>query len=214
VKKTTLIAPYDDPLALAIAGEAHILGRATAAFLPGSEVKKTAPAEAPEDLPIAWNPPSYVSARASVLEAVVRYGALDEAVLIASPGIAPGLSAKPAELEKLFQDRVLSFFWLTREILARFSERGTGRLVFVLADRGQSQREPAAAAVFGAIVSFASSLAETSQDAPYNIWAVQDSCPQDDLAAQYISKILSAPDDRRGGRVIKYTGKSSIFNRI
>jgi hypothetical protein len=214
VKKTTLIAPFDDPLALAIAGEARVQGRTVAALLPGTGARKPAAPDAPEDRPIFWNPPSYVSARAAVLEAVVRFGPLDEAVFVAAPVAAPGLAAKPAELERFLHERVLAAFWLARELMSHFSERRRGRLVFVLADRGQSPREPAAAAAFGALEAFAASLTEGLQDAPYDIWTVRDSCPQDDLAAQYVSKLLDASGDRKAGHVLKYTGKVGIFNRI
>jgi len=152
-----------------------------------------------------------------VLEASVRFGSVDEAVLVVSLGSTPGLAAKPAEIEKILQDRVLSMVWLVRELLTHFSARGSGgepgRLVLVLADRGQSPRDPVAAAAFGALSSFAASLAETSPDAPYDIWVVQDSCPQDDLAAQYLSRILQAPPERRPGRVLRFTGKNPLFNR-
>ena len=233
MKKTTLVAPYDDPLALAVAGEARLLGRSLAALLPGNgapggkrkhrseePAAGSAPAgpESPADKPIDWNPPSFVSARTAVLEAAVRYGSVDEAVLVVSIVTAPGLAAKPAEMEKFLHDRVLSFVWLSRELLSIYSTRAPGsvpgRLVLVLADRGLAPPDPVSAAAFGALSSFASSLAETTADAPYDVWAVQDSCPQDDLAAQYISRILAAPPDRRGGRVLRFTGKGGIFNRI
>lgn len=233
MKKTTIVAPYDDPLALAVAGEARVLGRSVAVLLPvsgaareGKKVGRDRPAEAAapapgssalEERPIAWNPPSFVSARTAVLEASVRFGSVDEAVLVVSLGPAPGLAAKPAEIEKILQDRVLSFIWLVRELLTYFTARGpaggSGRLVLVLADRGQSPRDPVAAAAFGALSSFAASLAETPPDAPYDVWVVQDSCPQDDLAAQYLSRILQAPLERRPGRVLRFTGKNPLFNR-
>ena len=228
MKKTTLIAPFDDPLALALAGEARVLGRSIAALLPGSAVARegkpgskkseTAPEAEQTERPIAWNPPSYVSARAAVLEACVRFGAVDEAVIVASPGPAPGLTAKPAEIEKVFHDRVLSVIWLVRELLTTFAGRAEGRepgrLILVLADRGLENREPVSAGAFGALRSFAVSLAETASDAPYDVWTVQDSCPQDDLAAHYIAKLLDAPRDRRGDRVVRFTGRGGIFNRL
>lgn len=222
MKKTTLIAPFDDPLALAAAGEARILGRSVAALLPRAANSGGGKAEAAagesRDFPISWNPPSYVSARAAVLEAAVRYGAVDEAVIVASPGPAPGLDAKPAEIEKVVHDRVLGVFWLARELIAKFSERdpsrGPGRLVFVLADRGEPLRGPIAAAAFGALESFSESLTEISQDSPYDVWTVQDSCPQDDLTAQFIARILETARDRKTNRVVKFSGKSGFFNRL
>ncbi len=236
MKKTTLVAPYDDPLARAAAGEARALGRTVAALLPGTGESRggkkgrrgepseagdaEAPAESPrpaEDPPILWNPPSFVSARSAVLEASVRFGSVDEAILVASPGTGTGLAAKPAEIERILQDRALSFLWLARELLTHFAARGSGggpgRLVIVLADRGQPPRDPAAAAAFGAVSAFAAALAESAPDAPYDVWAVQDSCPQDDLAAQYLSRILQAPPERRPGRILRFTGKSTLFNR-
>lgn len=235
MKKTTLVAPYDEPLARAAAVEARILGRSVAALSPGSAESRTSrkgrreeaseaepfaaspDAPSPEERPIPWNPPSFVSARTAVLEASVRFGSVDEAVLVVSPGSAPELSAKPAEIERALQDRTLSIVWLVRELLTHFAARpsaaGPGRLILVLADRGQSPRDPIASASFGAISAFAASLAESAADAPYEVWAVQDSCPQDDLAAQYIRRILQAPPERRPGRVLRFTGKSSLFNR-
>lgn len=234
MKKTTLVAPYDDPLARAAAGEARLLGRAVAALLPGAgrvarKGRRGEPAEAEtaeaseegprpaEDPPIPWNPPSFVSARSAVMEASVRFGSVDEAILVASPGPGTGLAAKPAEIERVLQDRALSFLWLARELLTHFTTRGSagvpGRLVIVLADRGQPPRDPAAAAAFGAVSAFAAVLAESAPDAPYDVWTVQDSCPQDELAAQYLSRILQAPRERRPGRVLRFTGKSTLFNR-
>ncbi len=227
MKKTTLIAPFDDPLARAVAAEARIFGRTVAPLLPGSgkaASDKRAPEAAdagtgePTVNPVPWNPPSYVSARAAVLEASLRFGAADEAVLVSSRTPAPGLSARPAEIEQALHDRVLGIFWLVRELLSAFKERpaekGPGRLVLVLADRGREALGPVEAAAFGALEAFASSLAGTSGDTPYEVWSVQDSCPQDDLAAQYIAKLLEAGADRRAGRVVKFTGKGGIFNRI
>lgn len=234
MKKTTLVAPYDEPLARAVAAEARVLGRSVAALLPGAdavrqarkgrreespelEASDTDLRSASEERPIPWNPSSFVSARAAVLEASVRFGSVDEAVLVISPGSAPGLTAKPAELERILQDRVLSVLWLARELLTHFTARGSaggpGRLIFVLADRGQLPRDPVGAAAFGAVSSFASALAESAPDAPYDIWTVQDSCPQDDLAAQYLSRILQAPPERRPGRVLRFTGRNPLFNR-
>lgn len=235
MKKTTLVAPYDEPLARAVAVEARVLDRSVAALLPGFGEPREArkgrrgePAEAgdpgadlhgpaPGETPIPWNPPSFVSARSAVLDASVRFGSVDEAVLVVSPGPAPDLTAKPAELERILQDRVFSVLWLAREILTHFSARGSavgpGRLILVLADRGLPPRDPVGAAAFGAVSSFAAALAESAPDAPYDVWAVQDSCPQDDLAAQYIRRILEAPPERRPGRALRFTGKSTLFNR-
>lgn len=236
MKKTTLVAPYDDPLARAVAVEARVLGRSVAALLPGygdsrearkgrrggpSEVEAAGtdlPGPAPEEAPIPWNPPSFVSARSAVLDASVRFGSVDEAVLVVSPGPAPDLAAKPAELERILHDRVLSVLWLAREVLTHFTARGSavglGRLILVLADRGQPPRDPVGAAAFGAASAFAAALAESAPDAPYDVWAVQDSCPQDDLAAQYVRRILEAPPERRPGRILRFTGKSTLFNRL
>lgn len=235
MKKTTLVAPYDEPLARAVAVEARVLGRSVAALLPGSgdsrETRKGKRGEseeagdrgagphghAPEEASIPWNPPSFVSARSAVLDASVRFGSVDEAVLVVSPRPAPGLAAKPSELERVLQDRVLSVLWLAREILTHFTARGSsagpGRLILVLADRGQAPRDPVGAAAFGAVSAFAAALAESAPDAPYDVWAVQDSCPQDDLAAQYIRRILEAPPERRPGRALRFTGKNTLFNR-
>ncbi|HSV56159.1 MAG TPA: hypothetical protein VLH39_03515 [Magnetospirillaceae bacterium] len=230
--KTTIVAPADDPLSLAVAAEARALGRSVASFLPASAGlqspgKRPEPprnsrpvdgTEAPAEQPLSWNPASYVSARAAVLEASVRYGCVDEAVIVAVPEAAPGLGARPAEIERLIHGRFLSVVWLVREILAAFSARdsgrGPGRLVMVLADRGQPPRDPLGAAAFAALSAFAVSLARTSTDTPYDIWVLEDSCPQDDLAAQYVSRILQAPADRKGGRSLRFTGKGGIFSRI
>ena len=235
MKKTTLVAPYDEPLARAAAAEARVLGRSIAALTPGSVDTRTgrkdrreepAEVESPgedsktgflEETPIIWNPPSFVSARTAVLEASVRFGSVDEAVLVVPPGSAQTLAAKPAEIERILQERTLSIVWLVRELLMHFSARpagsGPGRLILILADRGQPPRDPVSAASFGALSSLAAALAESAQDAPYEVWAVQDSCPQDDLAAQYIRRILQAPPERRPGRMLRFTGKSSLFNR-
>lgn len=214
MKKTTLVAPFDEPLARAVAGETRLTGRSVAALLPQSKKADSPSPDAPAERPIPWNPSSYVSARSAVMETIVRFGGLDEAVFIASPGPAPDIAGKAVDIERLVQERVLGTLWLVREILSKLSSQGSGRFIFVLAHRDQGIHSPVMAAAFGALEAFALSLVETTVDSPYEIWTLQNTCPQDDITAQYIRRILDSSSDRRGSRVIKFSGKTGIFNRV
>jgi NAD(P)-dependent dehydrogenase (short-subunit alcohol dehydrogenase family) len=168
-----------------------------------------------------WNPASPVSARTLVLAAQSRLEHIDDAILVCVPPAyrRPPEELAPAEIDRLVDCNIKSWFFLVRELAAVFKKRvrekkESGTLTLVLKDIAADPRDdlpdmvgPAIAAAFR---SFAQGLLVST--APYTATAFSSREPGEEAAfAAYIFKTLE-DEKRNAGKWHKY-GKAGFFGR-
>jgi hypothetical protein len=227
VKKTILIAPFDGPLAAALASEAGAalwsvalaLARGPAGGASGPAPSETGGAGAgdrADSVTIAYEPRSFVSASALVLSAENALGPLDAAILVFDPAAAKTdfLGAKPGELAALVEERCSGPLFLARELARRFEARRSGRILLV---GPESPRDaalgPAAAMADGAFEGLGSGLFAAAASAAWSAYGLRDASGQSDRLARYALELLDEPKPTKAGRWLRYSGKGGIFGQ-
>jgi hypothetical protein len=224
VSKTILIAPFDGPLAAALASEAGAAGWSAALALAQGASGRAADGPAPAAEPgaraasitIAYEPRSFVSASALVLSAENALGPLDAAVLVFDPADAKAdfLGAKPGELAALVEERCSGPLFLARELARRFEARGSGRLLLVAPESPRDAAlGPAAAMADGAFEGLGSGLFAASASAAWSAYGLRDASGQVDRLARFALELLAEPKPAKAGRWLRYSGKGGIFGQ-
>jgi hypothetical protein len=229
VKKTILIAPFDGPLAAAIAAEAGselwsaalALLRGSQGASPGAGESEAAPADAAferraDSVSIAYDPRSFVSASSLVIAAENALGPLDAAVLVFDPASAKAefLGAKPGELAANVEERCSGPLFLARELVRRFEARGSGRLLLVAPESPRdASLGPAAAMAEKAFEGLGMGLFSASASAAWSAYGIRDASGQSDRVARFALELLSEPKPSKAGRWLRYSGKASIFGQ-
>jgi hypothetical protein len=220
-----LIAGNESSLAATIAAEAaKRVETFAAAFFPNRISEpvrdRLPPTEGSVPITLSWNPGSPISARSLVLAAESRLEHIDEAILVCMP---PPVRRRaedlvPGEIETLVNDHVKGWFFLVRELSARFKARKQGTLSLVLSDipMGGGKDDttdlmgPSAAASFRA---FARGLLTAAVNEPYQVLAFSSSeIGEDDAFAAFIFKTMEEGNKRGPGKWYKY-GKFGLFGR-
>jgi len=200
---------------MAVAEEARASDRllAIGALQPeyGSAATQTAhSAENPEES-IAWNPLSFASARAAVLEAENAVGsALSELVLVADPprDEPAFLDLAPAQLEKRILYWTAGYAQFVREAAKAMSAKGSGTLVLAIVSSVQQGLCSAMAAA--ALEAMASSILEQNPGGMLGscrFIAIKDESDNPETLAKAVIKAMDDPP-RNAGKVIKLGGKS------
>jgi hypothetical protein len=222
VKKTILIAPFDGPLASALASEASAAGWAIAlALARGSEGAAPAPDAGAkggvDSVTIAYEPRSFVSASALVLAAENAVGPLDAAILVFDPAEAKAdfLGAKPGELAALVEERCSGPLFLARELARRFELRRSGRLLLVAPESPRDAAlGPAAAMAEGAFEGLGTGLfAAAASSSSWSAYGLRDASGQGDRLARFALEILAEAKPTKSGRWLRYSGKGGIFGQ-
>jgi hypothetical protein len=160
---------------------------------------------------IPWNPLSFASARAALMEAETSLGGvLDELVIFADPPAdATGITGlTPRIIERVVLEWAAGYAELIREAAKRFVERGGGSIVLVLV---QAERGPLGAMAAGALTGLAEGLfvAGTSL---VRFSAIRDESGQPDLLARQVIKTLDEPS-RDPGKVQRFGNRPGFFGR-
>ena len=222
VNKTILIAPFDGPLAAALASEASAAGWAIAQALARRSEGGQAPAGAEakgraDSVAIAYEPRSFVSASALVLAAENALGPLDAAVLVFDPAEANAdfLGAKPGELAALVEERCSGPLFLARELARRFESRRSGRLLLLAPESPRDAAlGPAAAMADGAFAGLGTGLfAAAAVSLAWSAYGLRDASGQGDRLARFALELLSEPKPTKAGRWLRYSGKGGIFGQ-
>lgn len=234
MEKTTLALPAQHPASLAFLSEARVAGRlaALAAFgRPGPDgrpaddeprgpdsVQASGPdpesaGERAAQATLSWDPPSFPSSRALVLEAENRLGGrLDELVAFADPPELPGALAEaaPRDIEAWALRWAAGYAQLAREASKRFRERGSGTFILIIGER--EGRGALASMAYGALRGLAEGLAREAA-APGSRWrfiALRDESGQPDLVARHVVKLLDeTPKDC--SKPFRFSGRSGLF---
>lgn len=226
MNKTILIAPFDGPLAGALATEAGQAGWSVALALADAASPASPPqaetdqAQAPGKAAaviLHYDPRSFVSASALVLSAENALGPLSVAVLVFDPAAAKAdfLGAKPGELSSLVEERCSGPLFLARELVRRFEARRSGALLLLAPESPRDAAlGPAAAMADGAFEGLGSGLfAAAASAASWSAFGLRDASGQVDRAARYALELLSEPKPSKAGRWLRYTGKSGLFGQ-
>jgi len=164
--------------------------------------------------PIPWNPLSYASARAAIVEAENALGApLDELVVFVDPPADAATFAEltPRDIEGAVLSGVAGVAELLREAARRFMARGSGTVALVVAAR--PGRGPLSAMVAGALDGLSEGLAATGGGSSWRFVAIRDESDQPEPLARFVLRALDEPP-REQGKVLRHTGRSGLFGRI
>jgi hypothetical protein len=215
VKKTTLTVPAGSARVEAFVAEARVSGRVTAELriVEAGEVKvaENGDGDEAELASVPWNPLSFASARAAVIEAETALdGSIDELVVFADPprdavGIA---ESTPKAIERAALEWAAGYAELVREACRRFDEKGGGALVLVVVT---SERGPLGAMAAGALLGLAEGMMAVGTGS-VRFAAIRDESDQPDLLARQIVKTLGEPA-RDQGRILRFGGRSGFFGR-
>jgi hypothetical protein len=211
VKKTTLAVPASSSRVGAFLVEARVSGRTTATLsVAGSDATETAETSGTADS-VPWNPLSFASARAALVEAeTLLGGSIDELLVIADPpadtlGIA-GLT--PKAIEGAVLEWAAGHAELLREAVKRFSERGGGAIILVIV---HANRGPLGAMSAGALIGLAEGILSTGSG-DVRFMALRDESDQPDMLARQLVNMLDEPP-RESGRIQRFGGRTGIFGR-
>ncbi|HOX32433.1 MAG TPA: hypothetical protein PLB91_08880 [Spirochaetales bacterium] len=226
MNKTILIAPFDGPLASALAAEARGAGWSVALALPAGRGAAPVPGGEMEEGPperagaaagtvaLAYDPESFVSAAALVASAVNALGDIYAAVLVDAPA-ATGIdlaSCKPGELGAFAAARCSGPLYLVRELARRFESRGGGRILLLAPERPRDASPgPAAAMAQGAFEGLGRGLFAAAAGAPWSAFGLVDASGQPDRAARRALSLLEDPKAPKAGAWLRYTGKGGLF---
>jgi hypothetical protein len=219
VAKTILIAPFEGPLAAALAAEASAEGWSLALALargpvPAEISKASDDGKRARAVTLAYDPRSYVSASSLVLSATNALGELDAAVLVFDPAEAKTdfLSGKPGELAGLVDERCAGPLYLARELVRRFESRKAGSLLLLAPECPRDAAVgPAAAMADGAFEGLGMGLFSAAIGASWSAFGLRDASGQTERAARYAIALLDDAKRAKAGRWLRYTGKSGIF---
>ncbi len=214
MKKTILIAPFDGPLASALAAEAGAELWSVALALPHGPASAATADPGQGVAAIPYDPRSYVSASSLVLSARNALGELDAAILILDPASAKAdfLAGRPGELSALVEERCSGPLFLARELVRRFEARKAGSiLLFAPESPRDAALGPLAAMADGAFEGLGTGLFAAAAGASWSAYGLRDASGQADRAARYALELLAEPKGAKSGRWLRYTGKSGIF---
>lgn len=232
MNKTILIAPFDGPLAAALAeaakgGDWHVALAVSPRATPpkaGGPKREEAPAQAPEApaenrgaagaVVLPYDPASYVSASALVTAASNALGEIETAVIVAGPqaGLADLFACKPGEIGALVGARCAGPLYLVRELARRFEARKSGRILLMTSERPKDAVPgPAAALVEGAFEGLGLGLFAQTAGASWSAFGLIDASGQPERAARYALSLLEDPKASKAGRWLRYTGKNGLF---
>ncbi|MDR2095263.1 MAG: hypothetical protein LBP76_07070 [Treponema sp.] len=168
---------------------------------------------------LTWNPSSPISARTLILAAENRLEHIDDAVLVCSPPAVCCLPEKLVlrEIETMVNDHIIGWFYLVKELTAKFRSRQSGSLSLIVAETGPAGKGkdslvdllgPAAAASFRA---FAQSLLSAAFNEPFYVFGFSSTEQSGDPEfCSFLFKIIDERNKRDNGKWHKH-GKFSFF---
>jgi len=176
----------------------------------------SAEAESPDlmdDHPfISWNPGSFASTKAALIEAETALGGtVNEAILFIDPPSTgnPRLSdLSLGQIEAASTTWITGYAQLLRELGRRFAERGSGLILVVLLP---GDRDPLGAMAAGAMEALACTLAAQTTEA-YKLFTVRDESGQPELLARYLIKVLDEPP-RDSSKLLRHSGRINLFGK-
>jgi NAD(P)-dependent dehydrogenase (short-subunit alcohol dehydrogenase family) len=217
VKKTILIAPFNGPVAAAVASEARGAGWKLAIALaraPRRETQEQVEETDGDSFTLSYNPASFVSVSAMVHAANNALGEIDAAVLIADPTRfrADFTAGSPGELGALVEEQCAGPLYLVRELVRRFEARKAGRILLLAPERPRDAAlGPVASLAAGAFEGLGGGLFTMAEGAPWTAYGVLEASGIPERAARFVLALLEEQKASKAGRWIRHTGKTGIF---
>lgn len=220
MEKTILIAPFNGPLASAIAEEARAAGWTVALAYADAAIREGGAAIGGPEADaraLSYTPSSFVSVSAMILQAATALGHIDAAVLIGDPSTVragfPG--ERPGELGAIVEAQCAGPLYLARELSRRFDARRAGSIVLVTPERPRDAAPgPVASLVWGAFEGLGTGLFALAAGAPWSAYGVLEASALPERAAQFVLALLQDQKGSKAGRWIRHTGKSGIFGTV
>ncbi|MGO8692191.1 MAG: hypothetical protein ACLQMF_00840 [Rectinemataceae bacterium] len=220
MKKTILIAPFNGPIAAAVASEARRSDWTLALALarePRRDTQEQIEENDGDSFTLSYNPASYVSVSAMVHEAKNALGEIDAAVLIADPAHfrADFGSGRPGELGAIVEEQCAGPLYLARELVRRFEARKSGCLLLLAPERSRDAAlGPVASLAAGAFEGLGEGLFTMAAEAPWTAYGILEASGLPERAARFALSLLEEQKASKAGRWIRHTGKTGIFGAI
>ena len=203
---------------LAIAGQAPDTGKMAdgdevdglAASTAATDAAGAKTGAAPATGAVPWNPRSFVSAKAALMETETAAGGrLDEAVLMADPpAMKASLNeASPRDVEDMINAWVSGWVHLLRETVSRMAGHG-GSIILIVR---HTDRGPLGAMAASAIFGLAEGMLQASASG-VRFTAIRDESDNPDALARHVLRLLDEPQ-KDTGKLLKFTGKTGLFGR-
>jgi hypothetical protein len=161
---------------------------------------------------ISWNPVSFASTKAALIEAETALGGtINEAVLFIDPPSTGGRNLSElslAQIEAASATWITGYAQLLRELGRRFAERGSGVILVVLLP---GERDPLGAMAAGAMEALAITLASQGPEV-YRLFTIRDESGQPELLARYLMKVLDEPP-RDSTKLLRHGGRITLFGK-
>ncbi|MDR1316614.1 MAG: SDR family NAD(P)-dependent oxidoreductase [Spirochaetales bacterium] len=163
---------------------------------------------------IAWNPRSPLSARTLVTEAWNDLEAVDEVIVsfFADTGKKEFHDMAFADMEKVVDDSIKSYFFLVKEIFIALRGQKKGVLSFAYHDGGVEVLPPLQAAAAAAFRAFASSLFAQYQNEPFTLYGYYSSLAETRAFARFLSRLADTRTEKTARRWVRFSGKSGLFS--
>ncbi len=226
MKKTILIAPFDGPIAAALAAEARASGWRVVLALRPEGGEGPVPTHAPDDtngpslapaldsIVLSWNPGSFVSASTLLVAARTQAGEIDAAAIVADPAAlrVDLLGGRPGEVEDAVLRATLGPAFLARELARRFGERQGGDILLFMGEPPEdAPSAPAVSLAAGAFRGLGEGLFAAAREAPYAVYGVLEKSGAPDQAARFALRLLDERKSGKSGRWLRFGGKAGIF---
>jgi hypothetical protein len=215
-----LIAGDESALLTAMEAEAARHGQYAVASVPNrfsdADAVPLLPASTDARIPLDWNPCSPISARTLVMAAENRLERIGPAILVCAPPAVFRTAANIsfADVEVLVNDHVKGWFFLVKELAARYKSRGEGTLALVFHDDNEASSADASVDFLGsaaqaAFRSIVRSILSVSSNESFSAMGFAGNEAGDEAGfAAFVFKQLEEKNRKGNGRIHKYKKRS------
>ena len=186
-------------------------------FSDGNQLNGNTEANNESLIQLEWNPGSPISASNLILAAKNRLENISEAILICDPPSVYCAAAdiKIVDVEVLANDHIKGWFYLVRELVSTFREKGEGALALVFPESAAGNKDDAAdllgSAAAASFKALTKGLLAASVSEPYITMGFSGACTGEETSfASFVFKHLDEKTRRSNGKFHKY-GKMGFF---
>ncbi len=209
MEKTVLIAGKEYPAGSALASAAVNHNRNVVITAPFAAEETGEPISAAGIAAVAWNKSSSVSARSIVLQAENAFQRIDEAVLVFDTAwLAPNFNTMTPEVcSRAVDTMITSYFYLSLELVNRFSKQGGGSVVFMLKSAPGLAEMPSSVTIRGENSAVPAGILPASAEAAFKVLAESTAAKyaeHDGLKFFLVNADYEIPDSQFAGWMFEY----------
>lgn len=209
MEKTVLIAGKEYPAGSALASAAVNHNRNVVITAPFAAEETGEPMSTAGIAAVAWNKSSSVSARSIVLQAENAFQRIDEAVLVFDTAwLSPNFNTMTPELcSRAVDTMIISYFYLSLELVNRFAKQGGGTLVFMLKSAPGLAEMPSSVTLRGDSSAVPAGILPASAEAAFKVLAESTAAKyadKDGLRFFLVNADYDTPDNQFAGWMFEH----------